>query len=185
MPEIFDEQNMRGALEKYIPAGETLLAGIHAIAKEMETRNIYGKCTIAEDRLIPDGDGMGTEVIKKKYAGCDIYLGITQYSLVIVECERERHLYEFVDAEGAIEAQELTEEILLEDIGKCFRLSDIADCKMKKGILGSIKCHITMKNGGYFKLLLPALGGLGGGMPHHAQYRDAIVAELKSKEKER
>ena len=48
----------------------------------------------------------------------------------------------------------------------------------KKGMEGSVKCHITMKNGSYFKLLLPKLGGLGGGMPHHAEYLQAIIARL-------
>ena len=32
--EIFDETNMRRALEKYIPDGETLLAGIHSEEEE-------------------------------------------------------------------------------------------------------------------------------------------------------
>lgn len=44
--------------------------------------------------------------------------------------------------------------------------------------MGSVKCNIAMKNGTYFKLLLPKLGGLGGDMPNHTQYRDAIIACL-------
>lgn len=44
--------------------------------------------------------------------------------------------------------------------------------------MGSVKCNIAMKNGTYFKLLLPKLGGLGGDMPNHTQYRDAIIAHL-------
>lgn len=36
MAEIIDEENMRRVLGRYIPDGETLLAGIHAVAKEME-----------------------------------------------------------------------------------------------------------------------------------------------------
>lgn len=122
----------------------------------------------------------------KKYASCDIYLGITQTSLVFTECESERWLYEFVDAEGAIEAHvngheltqhELTQEILLSDIGKCIRLSDIQSCEIKNGMLGSKKCLITMK-GGHLKLLLPKLGGIGGGMPHHSEYKQAIIDRL-------
>ena len=38
MSEIFDETNMREALDRYIPSGETLLAGIHAIAREINIK---------------------------------------------------------------------------------------------------------------------------------------------------
>lgn len=37
---------------------------------------------------------------------------------------------------------------------------------------------VCRHNESYFKLMFPKLGGLGGGMPHHAQYRDAIIAKL-------
>jgi len=36
MSEIFDETNMRQSLGNYIPEGEILLAGIHALAKEFK-----------------------------------------------------------------------------------------------------------------------------------------------------
>ncbi len=35
-----------------------------------------------------------------------------------------------------------------------------------------------MKNGTTLKLMFPKLGGVGGGMPHHAEYREAIIAKL-------
>ena len=57
MSEIFDEANMRQSLEKYIPEGETLQAGIHAIAKETKVTGIYGKCIRKEDSLVPDENG--------------------------------------------------------------------------------------------------------------------------------
>lgn len=72
----------------------------------------------------------------------------------------------------------VTEELLLSEIGKCFSLEDIQDCDIQPGWLGSMKCRITMKNGSYLKLMFPKLGGLGGGMPHHTEYRDAIMARL-------
>lgn len=37
---------------------------------------------------------------------------------------------------------------------------------------------ITMDNSSYFILMFPKLGGLGGGMPHHTEYREAIIARL-------
>jgi len=105
MSGIFEEGNMRRILEQYIPDGETLLAGIHAAAKESVVKCVYGKCVRTENRLVPDEKG-GVIAINKK------------------------------------------------------------------------KCFITMKNGSYFKLILPKLGGLGGGMPHHTEYRDKIIAWL-------
>jgi hypothetical protein len=115
---------MRMALEKYIPDGETLLAGIHAIAKETNIIGIFDKCICTEYSLRPDENGG------------------------------------------------------MNDIGTCYNLTDIQKCEIKKGWMGSVKCNIAMKNGTYFKLLLPKLGGLGGDMPNHTQYRDAIIARL-------
>ena len=57
--EIFDERNMRRALEPYIPDGETLLAGIHAIAKESMFTGIFANCVCLEDRFVPAPEGEG------------------------------------------------------------------------------------------------------------------------------
>lgn len=180
MSEIFSEVNMRRILEEYIPDGETLLAGIHAISKEAMATGAFGKCVCMEDRLVPDENGGIIVLTKKKYATCDIYVGITQFSLIIAECERNQHLYEFDDKPDVREAdiQEVTSEIFLADIGTCYPLADIQSCRIKKGWMGSVNCFLTMKNGSYFKLVLPKLGGVGGGMPHHAEYREAIIARL-------
>ena len=182
MSDIFDEANMSKVLERYVPKGETLIAGIHAVAKEMERDLFFGNCILEEDRLIPVGeDGQDILVIKKKYASCDIYLGITQTALVFTECESERWYYEFVDAEGAIEAHEegaeLKSDILLSDIGKCISLSNIRNFEIKNGMFGSKKCDITLK-GGHLKLMIPKRGGVGGGMPHYAEYKEKIIARL-------
>ena len=176
---IFSETNMRKVLEKYIPDGETLLAGIHAISKETVIKVIFGNCARTGNGLVPHENG-GVIVNKEKYAGYDVYLGITQYSLVITECERNRYYYQFDDipslsGEGI---QEVTSDILFTDIGKCFSLADIQSCEIKNGWMGSVKCFIKMKNGSYFKLMFPKFGGVGGGMPHHTQYREAIIERL-------
>ena len=179
MSEIFDETNMRQTLGRYIPDGETLLAGIHAISKETVIKVIFGNCARTGNGLVPDENG-GVIVHKEKYKVYDVYLGITQNSLVITECERNRYFYQFDDIPGLSGAniQEVTSEILFTDIGKCFPLADIKNCEIKKGWMGSVKCFITMKSGSHFKLMLPKLGGLGGDMPHHAEYREAIIARL-------
>ena len=179
MTEIFDETNMRQALGRYIPDGETLLAGIHAISKKTVIKVIFGNCACTEKGLVPY-ENKNVIVRKEKHAVYDVYLGITQYSLVITECERNRYLYQFKEIPDLSEAniQKVTSEILFTDIGKCFLLADIENCEIKKGWMGSVKCFITMKNGSYFKLMLPKLGGMGGGMPHHTEYREAIITRL-------
>ena len=54
MPDIFDEMNMRQALDAHIPNGETLLAGIHAVSKETNVIGVFRKCIHMQDRHIPD-----------------------------------------------------------------------------------------------------------------------------------
>ncbi|MCM1113254.1 MAG: hypothetical protein NC399_08390 [Muribaculum sp.] len=178
--EVFDETNMRRVLEKYIPDGETMLAGIHAIAKESSVTAFFVKCIPMENRLVPDETGGVIALHKKKYSGYDIYIGITQFSLLIAECQRNSYLYQ-VDNKpdvGETVPQEVSSDLYYDDIGTCFPLADIQSCEIKNGWMGSVKCVIAMKNGSYFKLMLPKLGGLGGGMPHHTEYRRAIIERL-------
>lgn len=222
--EIFDEGNMRRALEPYIPDGETLLAGIHAIAKESMFTGIFGNCVCLEDRFVPapEGEGGVYSLNKKKYNGYDVYMGVTQNFLVITQCNTNRYYYQVENITGTAETLgyfekrkitgtgedgenakhdskrdgmrddkndgrvhvsdgvfEVREELPFTDIGNCFPLSDIQKSEIKSGMMGSIQCFVTMKNGSYFKLLLPLLGGAGGGMPHHKEYREAVIAALQ------
>lgn len=181
--DIFNEANMRQALEKYIPAGETLIAGIHAVAKESSVICVFGKCVIEEDMIRPYESGKTTAVRKAKYCTYDLYVGITQRSFVVADCEEYRYYHEFdkYTVKDNAEIKEVTEAIPLKDVGKCFRLEDIQSCNVKKGMAGSLNCVITLKNGGYFKLILPKTGGFGGGMPRHEEYRDAIIKCLSEK----
>lgn len=57
MSEIFDETKMQCALEGYVPDGETLLAGIHAISKETNIIFVFGNCARTESKLVPDENG--------------------------------------------------------------------------------------------------------------------------------
>lgn len=183
--DVFDEANMRHNLAKYIPDGETLLAGIHAMAYESSVICVFSGCVRMEDRLRPDKDGGTVALTKKKYNSRTIYIGITQNHLVMTDCGVTPYYYQFNDEPADNEPhiretdiQKVTADILLTDIGSCFPLTDIQSCMIKNGWLGSVKCFITMKNGSSFKLMFPKLGGLGGGMPHHTEYRDAIIAQL-------
>lgn len=179
----FDETNMRRALEKYIPGGETLIAGIHAVAIETSVNCVFGECLCMEDRLIPHPEGGTYALNKEKYSDHSVYIGMTPHFLVMTDCEKESYFYQWNKVEKGQDVREtdvekVTGEILWSDIGKCFALADIQSCDIKDGWMGSKKCHITMKNGSYFKLMFPKLAGLGGGMPHHTEYRDAIMAVL-------
>lgn len=180
MAGIFDETNMRQLLGKYIPYGEMLQAGIHAISHETHIQGIFGKCSCTENGLVPDENGSTIVLNKKKYASYDIYIGITEHFLVIADCEKESYLYEFDNESGTVssDVQEITSELLFADIGTCFAFEQIRNCEIKKGWMGSVKCYVTMKNESYFKLMFPKLGGVGGGMPHHAAYRDMIIDRL-------
>ncbi len=168
---------MRQALGRYIPDGETLEAGIHAVSRETSIVAVFGKCVYAGDRLRRAENGGALILRKKKYAPYDVYLGVTQSCLLIAPCEENKYLYDF-DAVSDAQVKPLAADLLLADVGTCFPLSDIQSCEVKKGIMGSVKCTVTMKDGSRFKLMLPKLGGVGGGMPNHARYRAAILARL-------
>lgn len=180
-PGTFSEANMRKTLGKYISDEETLLAGIRAVANESKISGVYGKCLPMEDRLVPHEDGIVIALRKEKYSVYDVFIGITQSSLLIAECDKNKHLYGIDEVHDVNEAdiQNVTSEILLNDIGTRFLFTDIQSCTVKNGMMGAINCTITMKNGDYFKLLLPKTSGMLGGMPEHLEYRDAIIAQLE------
>ena len=177
MSGIFDEERMLESFKKYLPGGETLTAGIHGIGAETEIKQVFGKCRLVEDILVPDENGGVLEVSKCKYSKHDVYIGITQRYLILSECDIYKHLYDFnenPDPAGTV-VEEVSGCIPLDYVGTCFLLSEISRCVVKKGWMGSVKCFIAMKNGSYFRIMFPKIGGLGGGMPHHAEYREMII----------
>lgn len=183
MAGIFDEENMRRVLGKYIPKGETLVAGVHGVSKETNIKGLFGKCRRGEDRFVPCEKGETIVFTKKKHAPYDVYVGLTQSALLVAGCEPNQYAYSFdrgtEDCKGI---REVTEELLWADIGTCFPLAEIQRKEIKKGLMGAVNCSLFMENGSYFKLLLPKRGGLGGGMPHHEAYREAILAALEEKD---
>lgn len=183
MSGIFDEKNMMQSLGKYVPGGETLTAGVHGVGIETEIKQIFGKCELVEDKLIPKENGTAIEVSKCKYSKHDVYIGITQNYLILTECEVYKHFYEFdhdPDLKGAA-VEEIDTCISITDIGTyCFPFKEIEKCVIKKAWMGAVNCAITMKGGSVLKIMLPKRGGLGGGMPHHAEYREAIIQRLSA-----
>lgn len=175
---IFDERDMMQALEKYLPNGETLTGGIYTIGMQMEIKETFEKCAYIGDKLIPDENGTTLQVIKSKFSSFYIYVGISQHYLIFSECEPYEHFYKFNDVSNLEETvvEKISTDISLEDLGTCFPLAEIQSCVFKNARNGAVKCSITMKNGSYFKLKFPKQGGPG--MPHHAEYREAIIACL-------
>lgn len=177
---IMDEKAMWQALQKYLPEGETLEAGICGIGLQTNVRQVFGKCVLAGKRLLADENGTTLRVSKSKYARFGVYIGITWNYLILSECETYKHYYEFDDVlepeEGAV--KEIDTELRLEDIGTCFPLAEIQSCEFKKLWTGAVRCSITMKDGSFLKLGLPKQGGLG--MPNHAKYRETLIERLRT-----
>ncbi len=180
---ICNEANMIQAFSKYIPAGETLVAGIYATVQESRINAVFSKCRCIEDKLIPDENAGVLSLVKGKYAEYSVYLGITQSDLFVVECEKNKHYYEYSDVPDMqnMDVQELDTELNWEDIGISFPLEDVQGCKVKKGRRGSKICTLTMKNGTYFRMTLPDCAAPNADMPHHAMYREAILTRLGGK----
>ena len=180
---ICNEVNMRQALSKYLPHGETLMAGIYATVQESKIITVFKNCRCIEGKLIPDENAGVLSLVKGKYAEYSVYLGITQSDLLIVECEKNKHYYEYSNEPDVqnMDVQKLGSELDWNDIGIVFSLEDVQNCDVKKGRMGSVLCTLTMKNGTYFKLSLPETAGPNGDMPHHTEYREAILTRLGEK----
>ena len=152
--------------------------------QESKVTAVFGKCRCLEGRSVPDENGGVVALNKEKYAAYDIYLGITQSHLLIVECEKNKHYYEYSNEPDVqnMDVQKLGSELDWNDIGIIFPLEDVQNCDVKKGRMGSVLCTLTMKNGTYFKLSLPETAGPNGDMPHHIEYREMILARLGNTE---
>lgn len=177
---IFDEKKMMQALEKYLPVGETITEGICSIGIQSEIKKVLGNCIYVEGKLIPDENNTALQVKKSKFAKYYVYVGISQNCLILSECESYKHYYEsdYISDTEEIDVEKVSSDILLEDIGNCFMLNEIQSCQIKNARNGDVYCSITMKNGSFLKLRIPKNGGLG--MPHHTEYREAIISKIKS-----
>lgn len=174
---ILDDKKMKKAFEPSLPLGEVLRAGVHAIGIQTEMKQVFGKCELVGDNIVPNEDGTTLMVTKSKSANYDVYLGITQNHLLIAECETYKHLYEFNDL-GKLDVEGIDSCIPIQDIGTCFSLAEIEKCEIKKIWMGAVNCSITLKNGSFLKFMIPKSGGAG--MPRHAEYRDTILACLSA-----
>ncbi len=132
---------------------------------------ILGDCTPEGETLYAGIHGITLQINQKKTSRFDVYIGITSHYLIVAECEERNYLNAFYHIPDL-------RKTVAEDIGTCFPLTEIRACSIKNAIMGAVNCLITLKNGSFLKLQLPKRGGLGNGMPHHAQYRDRIIETL-------
>jgi len=188
LPKLFsknkfaDEDSMKKAFSKYIDMGETLEAGVYATAIESCVIVLYRKCRYVSNKLIRDEKADLFDMEKRKYSKYEVYLGVTDKSLLVVECDKNKHYYGHLDKiEVPLEnIPELKEEIDESDVGVKFSLKEIAKVESKKAKKGNILCTITMKNGSYFKIMLPDNVGVKSDMPNHYEYRKKILSLLKA-----
>ena len=177
---ISDEKNMRQTLEKYLPYGESLTAGVYGTGLKTEIREVFGGCRIAGDQLVPDETGAVLEVSKSKYSKYDIYVGITGKYLLYSACQDEKHLYEYNNSPepAGTAVRNIDACIPLKAVGTCFPISEIQKCTIKNERTGAVICSVTMKNGSLLEFMLPKSGGPG--MPHYMEHRAAIIAGLSA-----
>lgn len=170
-----DDKNMQKAFHAYLPDGETITAGIYAVGKSSEFNQTFGKCFLEDDLLLPGENGTTIAVKKVKRSTYDVYIGITQHHLLVAECEKNKHLYDISDL-GNCDAPKLENKLAIQDIGICFPLTDVEKIEVKKGIIGSFKCSISLKNKSFLKIMIPRSAGYG--MPCHNEYSKAIIEQL-------
>lgn len=182
MAGIFDDKRMNEFLDNYIPEGEELIAGVHAIGKEIQIRQCFSYVTVFdEDTLVRSEEDPSCiyDIKRIKYATHDIYFGITENYLVFNECEPCKHAYEINEGKpGEFEPLEVITPVKIREFGYAQALKDIISVQIKKGLLGQMKCNIQLENGSYFKVEITKRAGVGSGMPNHAQYTDRIIERL-------
>ncbi len=143
------------------------------IFDEAEMWQVLAGCIPEGESLLAAVHGITLQLNQKKASKFDVYVGITARYLLIAECEERKYLSTFY----LIPDQRKTVE---EEVGVCFLLTDIQRCVIQNAIMGAVNCSITLQDGSFIKLMLPKRGGLGGGMPHHAAYREKIISCLSA-----
>ncbi|MCI9002754.1 MAG: hypothetical protein HFG03_07980 [Oscillibacter sp.] len=146
------------------------MAGVFDEAKMLQ---VLGDCLPEGETLAAGIHGITLQVNQKKTSYFDVYVGITEHYLLVAECEERKYLT------AAYPLLPDLRKTVAEDVGVCFSFGSIQSCVIKKAMMGAVNCAITFRDGGFLKLQLPKRGGLGGGMPHHAEYREAIIARLE------
>jgi hypothetical protein len=182
MSVYFDVNNMKKVMEMFCPEEENVLASIYAVGKATDIIQYFGGCKSEGYKLVPTDDDNLIKVFKRKVCTYDLYIGYTEKSLIISECDMAtRYFYniEEITTPILIGVKKIEKEITHNSIGKVFLLESIKEFKMKKGWFGSLNCVLTLDNGTFFKIMLTKRAGLGNQMPEHIKNRDKIIEILK------
>lgn len=148
-----------------------LMSGIFDEGRMLQ---VLGACCPEGETLSAGVHGITLQVNKKKTSFFDVYVGITERCLLVAECEERKYLT------TAYQMLPDMRKTVAEDVGVCFPFGDIQSCLIKNAMMGAVNCSITFRDGSFLRLQLPKRGGLGGGMPRHAEYREKIIARLES-----
>ncbi|MCM1094157.1 MAG: hypothetical protein NC421_09395 [Lachnospiraceae bacterium] len=189
MGSIFSETRMLDELVPLInelPLNQKFQAGIHGIMKKVVITRIYRNAILSDDNVImPTAEDSILFIRKSKICDFDAYIGITQDWLLVVPCNEEKWAYEsfrITEPEMMKEyldyARSLESPLPASYIIPVIPLESIAEFSAKKNWIGAYVCKLVMSDGDEFKMMLPRLGGLGGGMPNHKEYRELIVSML-------
>lgn len=196
MGSVFSEPRMLEQLNPLIgllPGNQTLRAGIHAVLKRAVVTRLYRNAHVDGVNVIaPTEENSVLFVRKSKICDFDAYIGVTQDWLLIVPCDEPMWAYEIYRVTDEAQVREyaglatpLESPMPASSIVPVVPLASVAEFTAKKNWIGAYNCRLVMSDGDEFKMLLPRLGGLGGGMPHHKEYRDAIVSALSERARAR
>jgi len=182
MSSFFKPSYMNEIMGMFCPEGETVITAAYGVGKKTEIYQYFGGCMNVGDKLIPADTDNIIKVFKMKVCTYDLYIGYTEKSLIISECDMATtYYYDFDNITDPIltGVKRLEKEITHKSIGKVFPLESIQSFEVKKGWFGSLNCVLKLNNGTFFKFMLAKRAGVGGQMPDHMQNRDKLIEVFK------
>ncbi len=182
MSVCFDVDNMNTVMGTFCPEGENVIAAVYGVGKSTEIIQYFGGCERKVTALVPADNNIMLKITKTKVCMYDLYIGYTEKSLIISECDTSTtYYYNFEAVRDPIFTgiKKLEKEIPYKNIGKVFLLDSIERFEIKNGMFGSVKCVLTLKNGTFFKFMLAKRAGLGNQMPDHLTNRNKIIEVLQ------
>lgn len=181
MSVCFDVNNMNKIMGMFCPEGEKVLGAVYGVGKATEIVQYFGGCESKGNMLVPADTNNLLKVLKKKVCTYDLYIGYTEKSLIISECDMATTYFydiEEITTPALTGVIKLDKEVTHKSIGKTFPLESIREFKIKNGLFGSLNCVLKLDNGTFFKFMLAKRAGIGGQMPEHMKNRDKIIEIL-------
>lgn len=183
MSSVFSERNMLEKLSAVFPAGTEIKAAVHVVVKSAEVMRLYANAVVEDKtRLIPAATDSLIFLRKSKECSFDAYLGISDSLIAMVPCDSVMWGYELPEISDPDQiaqfggfAETVTQPLDLSAITLVYPIDSLDKCEGKKNWIGAWNYKLEFSCGDNFRVMIPRLGGLGGGMPNHARYRDAIV----------